>query len=212
MEEKVHKMEDYKQRDSEKDLAPEIAAKTQGDISKAALFLALLAIIVSIIFFFALQREIGGVSESLAQRSAELVALDARVSGVDSRVASMGEEVNTRLSEINNQVDTQLTEMGSKVDQGLSDLGGQVQSVALRMNSAEDRLDTVNVRLGGFENRMAELEKLPQRTRNMMIARELETMAQQIMTMGGALENEEANAKLEQAKQLMGEVQQGLDQ
>jgi hypothetical protein len=37
-------------------------------------------------------------------------------------------------------------------------------------------------------------------------------MAQQIMTMGGALENEEANAKLEQAKQLMGEVQQGLDQ
>ncbi|MDK2956170.1 MAG: hypothetical protein PWQ57_1666 [Desulfovibrionales bacterium] len=90
-------------------------------------------------------------------------------------------------------------------------LAGLTKQVA-KLSSLEGEVARIDETVTAVDARMTELEKLPQKTRNMMIDQSLDELSNRLNYMSGYLGDEESSDKLYQAMQLLKQVQAGLDQ
>jgi len=90
---KVHKLEDFKSDDSTESVGegspmPSVA-EAQKDMSKVAMIVSLLAVLLLVIFFFGMNRNIAGLSDEVKS----LGILREDVASLDQRMVKMQDEV-----------------------------------------------------------------------------------------------------------------------
>lgn len=158
--EKVHPIHEFKRAEKPGDDMEELKRKGDRDMSKVAIFISILSVLLLVVFFFSLNQNITGLSQEVQN----LGALREEVSAMDSRLGNVQQAV-----------------------------GGIQQNV------------------GSLETRLVEMEKLPARTRNMIIVNDLTAMSQRLGYIGSQLEGQQS-ARLQEAQQLLTQIQSELGQ
>ena len=93
------------------------------------------------------------------------------------------------------------------LNQNINGLSKEVQS----LSGLKGQVATLETSMGQMDSRLVELEKLPSKTRNLIIDQHLEEMASKTQYLSGQLEDKAQGEKLLQAQKLLREVQAGLD-
>lgn len=158
--EKIRSIQDYKRAGEPTDTMEDLKRKGDRDMSKVAIFISILSVLLIVIFFFGLNQNITGLSQEVQNLGAlrdEMGALNSRLSNVQQTV------------------------------------GGMQQNI------------------GSMETRLVEIEKLPTRTRNMIIMNDLDAMGQRLGYIGSQL-GEQQSARLQEAQQLLKQLQSELGQ
>ena len=174
--ENVTPIEDYKaaKEPCQEAMAQEVVTKAGADMSKVAIFISLLSVLLLVVFFFGLNQNI----TSLSQEVQALAGLRQDIGQVNGRVDTLGNQLRT-------------------TNQAVGEMSGA--------------MGVLGERMGGMETRVVELEKLPAKTRNMVIANDLNAIGGKLGYIGGQLDAEQS-AKLAQAQKLLKDLETGLAQ
>lgn len=127
----------------------EVMSKTSKDMGKAALFIAILAVLLMVIFFFGIQQNITGITsemKALAETKTDVLLLKKQMGGVEGQI-------------------------------------------------------------GVVNAKMAQLEKLPLQAKRMVLASEIQEMANKASYLSGQMDSADQSAKLQQAMDLLNQVQ-----
>jgi len=92
------------------------------------------------------------------------------------------------------------------LNQNVTGLTQEVQDIP----EIKEQIATMTERIDGMETEMAALQELPQESRRMVVRTMLQDMAQRAGYLTGQLDSEEQSAKLNQAMQLLEDVQSDL--
>ncbi|NEP77078.1 MAG: hypothetical protein F6K39_02180 [Okeania sp. SIO3B3] len=101
-----------------------------------------------------------------------------------------------------------ITKLGEEVEalaglrQDVSAMGTRLDGVSSRLRTTDQAVDALNGKMGTMETRVVELEKLPAKTRKMVIVNDLNAIGGKLGFIGGQLDAGQA-AKLEQAQKLL---------
>lgn len=100
------------------------------------------------------------------------------------------------------------------LNQNLAGLSKQVEALGAlegEISRVDQAVAAVDGKVGAIDARMTELEKLPQRARNMMIDESLNEMAGRLNYMSGFVGDEARAEKIYEAMQLLKQVQVDLE-
>lgn len=89
------------------------------------------------------------------------------------------------------------------MNQNLSGLSAKVEN----LSGMQNQIESIDSKVAGLEEEISGLENLPQQTRNMVLANSLQEMAQRTSVISSQVNTEEQSTKLQQAMNLMQEVQ-----
>lgn len=92
------------------------------------------------------------------------------------------------------------------MNQNMTGLTDEVQDIP----EMKEQIATMGERMNAMETEMTALQELPQEARRMMVRSMLQEMAQRVGYMSIEVENEQQSAKLNQAMELLQEVQTDL--
>ncbi len=145
--------------------SPELTQEARQGMGKAALIVALLAVVLMVVFFFSLRQNIAVLDSQIKETS----KAEEAVQTMQNKVASMDSKV-------------------ASLDNQLADLDNQV----LSLNKALDKL-----------------EGLPEATKRMVYALQVNEMAQQAAMLGQNLDKA-SKKKLAEVQKLLAEVQKSL--
>lgn len=122
--------------------------------------------------------------------------------GLHQNLATLSEEVHA-LSTLRQEV--------SNVNDRVSTVASNVSAVEKSVDGLGAGMATLEGNLVKVEGRVVELEKLPAKTRNMIIANDLSAMGDKMGFIGGQLDDAQA-AQLKQAQQIIKDLQSSLAQ
>ncbi|THB68233.1 MAG: hypothetical protein D6E12_06965 [Desulfovibrio sp.] len=170
------------------------------DLSRVSLFLSILCLILLAIVFFAVNRNMAGLTGEisgegdLAQQAAELretvTALDAELSEMANTLTLYG----NRNAMLRSDMEEELSRIDG-VDQQLSGLSVQ--------------LSAMGAMLADLEQRIAVLDDLPQEAKRIIQAAMLEDLAGRVEALAGTADQEQ-QAKLMEALSLIQDARQDL--
>lgn len=158
--EKVHSIHEVKRAEKANDDMEELKRKGDRDMSRVAILISILSVLLLVVFFFRLNQDVTGLSQEI------------------QNLGALREEMSA---------------MGSQ-------LGGVQQAVG-----------GIQQNVGSLETRLVEMEKLPARTRNMIIMNDLTAMGQRLGYIGSQLDGQQAE-RLQEAQQLLTQIQSELGQ
>lgn len=92
------------------------------------------------------------------------------------------------------------------LNQNLTSLTEQVSVIP----GIQQQIDGIDGKIAGIETELGTLKDLPAKTKKMVVGTMLQEMSQKAGYLGTQMENEAQNAKLQEAMQLMQEVQTDL--
>jgi predicted PurR-regulated permease PerM len=89
------------------------------------------------------------------------------------------------------------------MNQNLSGLSAKVEN----LSGMQNQIESIDSKVAGLEEEISGLENLPQQTRNMVLANSLQEMAQRTSVISSQVNTEEQSTKLQEAMNLLQEVQ-----
>ena len=138
---KVSSMDDYKKDEAAEMDAMAQDAKTNTDMGKVAVFIAFLAVILLVVFFFGLNQNISGLSEQVKATQQEMAAMGERVDGVEASVGVMEGKV-TAFGENIASINAQLAELPAEtrnmiIVNDLDEMNGKLGALGSDLDEAQ---------------------------------------------------------------------------
>jgi hypothetical protein len=134
-EEKVRNLEDYKPKTYAEESIQDVGKVSPRDMGKAAIIIAILSVVLLVIFFFGLNRNLAGLTKQVNQLSSlegEVARIDQTVTTVDGKVSAMDERM-TELEKLpqktrNMMIDQSLNELNDRLNYMSGYLGDEASS------------------------------------------------------------------------------------
>lgn len=177
-------------------------AGQRRDLARASMFLALLAIILLGILFFALERNMTGLARETAEarQAAELASLG---SGTVEDLAQELDSLTNRLTVLSNRLSTASAHL-EDVEALAAALDGSVAGMNLRVAAMENGV-------AGLEERLALLEGLPEEARSMVRAALLDDLAGRAAALAAEAGPGSDQDRLLEAMQIILDVRRGIE-
>ncbi len=176
---------------------PDEVSNVKQDMSKVALAVAVLAVFLLIIFYYTVNSKVQEFSEK-----------DDLIEETRTTVQDIDEKVDSEMRDVQADV-RQLTQKTEGTAGDLQKAEEKISEITVSVDGIEGQVGDIEVQIENMDERIAELEDLPDVVRNMVLGGMLEEISQKAEYVGSQI-SEEQKEKLEEARRIMNEVREEM--